>query len=197
LSGCPRNNASPGCHRVSQTGATVFCASGYRQWIDLAHDVTWSDAELAVREGYDSVEHFKRYTTTGMSVDQGKTSNLNAFLALSALTGRSIEDIGTTTFRPPYVPVTLGAIAGRNLGEFYAPRRLLPAHGVHLQLNARLEDYAGWQRPDYYPRPGEASEEAIMRETRSGQQLEYSTFHPSARSRCADLMPLNSCIVSM
>ncbi len=109
------------------------------------------------------VEHFKRYTTTGMSVDQGKTGNLNAFIVLGALTGRQTGEVGTTTFRPPYSPVTLGAIAGRNTGEFYAPRRYLPAHPVHEQLNARIEDY-GWQRPDYYPQQGESAEEAIRRE---------------------------------
>jgi sarcosine oxidase subunit alpha len=134
-----------------------------RQWIDLAHDVTLADAELAVREGYVSVEHFKRYTTTGMSVDQGKTGNLNAFIVLGALTGRDTGEVGTTTFRPPYVPVTLGAIAGRRLGDLYAPRRYLPAHEAHVELGARFEDY-GWQRPDCYPLPGESAEQAIRRE---------------------------------
>jgi sarcosine oxidase subunit alpha len=134
-----------------------------RQWIDLAHDVTVADAELAVREGYVSVEHFKRYTTTGMSVDQGKTGNLNAFVVLGALTGRPTAEVGTTTFRPPYAPVTLGAIAGRRLGELYAPRRYLPAHQVHREIGARFEDY-GWQRPDAYPRTGESIEQAIRRE---------------------------------
>ncbi|MFC1740097.1 sarcosine oxidase subunit alpha family protein [Pseudomonadota bacterium] len=138
----------------------------HRQWIDLAHDVTLGDAELAVREGYVSVEHFKRYTTTGMSVDQGKTGNLNAFIALGALTGRPAGEIGTTTFRPPYTPVTLGAIAGRNIGEFYAPRRYLPAHGTHKKLNACFEDY-GWQRPDYYPLENESAVDAIQREVRT------------------------------
>ena len=140
--------------------------SKQRQWIDLAHDVTFGDAELAVREGYVSVEHFKRYTTTGMSVDQGKTGNLNAFIVLGALTGRNTGEVGTTTFRPPFVPVTLGAIAGRNIGEFYAPRRYLPAHDAHQKLNAQFEDY-GWQRPDCYPRPGESAEQAIHREARA------------------------------
>jgi sarcosine oxidase subunit alpha len=134
-----------------------------RQWIDLAHDVTLGDAELAVREGFVSVEHFKRYTTTGMSVDQGKTGNLNAFMVLGALTGRATGEVGTTTFRPPYVPVTLGAIAGIRKGEFYAPRRLLPAHLVHQKLGGLFEDY-GWQRPDAYPRPGESLQEAVRRE---------------------------------
>ena len=137
-----------------------------RQWIDLAHDVTFGDAELAVREGYVSVEHFKRYTTTGMSVDQGKTGNLNAFVVLGALTSRETGEVGTTTFRPPYLPVTLGAIAGRNIGDFYAPRRYLPAHTAHQKLNAQFEDY-GWQRPDCYPRPGESPEQAIVREAKA------------------------------
>jgi len=141
-------------------------ATRQRQWIDLAHDVTFGDAELAVREGYVSVEHFKRYTTTGMSIDQGKTGNLNAFIVLGALTGRNTGEVGTTTFRPPYVPITLGAIAGRNIGDFYAPRRYLPAHTIHQQLNAQFEDY-GWQRPDCYPRPGESPEQAIHREAKA------------------------------
>jgi len=145
---------------------TTLDTSRQRQWIDLAHDVTFGDAELAVQEGFVPVEHFKRYTTTGMSVDQGKTGNLNAFIVLGALTGKETGDVGTTTFRPPYMPVTLGAIAGRNTGEFYAPRRYLPAHRVHEQLNARMEDY-GWQRPDYYPRKSESAAEAIRREARA------------------------------
>ena len=135
-----------------------------RQWIDLAHDVTFADAELAVQEGYESVEHFKRYTTTGMSVDQGKTGNINAFLVLAALTGKGIEEIGTTTFRPPYMPVTLGAIAGRSQGDFYAPRRFLPAHRIHARLQAHFADYGGLQRPEYYPQEGEAPRAAIQRE---------------------------------
>jgi sarcosine oxidase subunit alpha len=134
-----------------------------RQWIDLAHDVTFGDAELAVREGFVSVEHFKRYTTTGMSVDQGKTGNLNAFIVLGALTGRAAGEVGVTTYRPPYVPVTLGAIAAQRTGERFAPRRYLPAHTVHQRLGAHFEDY-GWQRPDCYPLPGESARDAIRRE---------------------------------
>jgi sarcosine oxidase subunit alpha len=151
---------------ASQVAPVQIDTARPRQWIDLAHDVTFGDAELAVREGYVSVEHFKRYTTTGMSVDQGKTGNLNAFIVLGALTGRDTGEVGTTTFRPPYMPVTLGAIAGRNTGEFYAPRRYLPAHTAHQKLNACFEDY-GWQRPDCYPSQGESNEEAIFREART------------------------------
>ena len=147
----------------AEVGVQRPAASRHRQWIDLAHDVTFGDAELAVREGFVSVEHFKRYTTMGMSVDQGKTGNLNAFVVLGALTGRSPGEVGTTTFRPPYVPVTLGAMAGLRQGEYYAPRRLLPAHLVHTRLNGRFEDY-GWQRPDAYPRQGETLHDAVRRE---------------------------------
>jgi sarcosine oxidase subunit alpha len=134
-----------------------------RQWIDLAHDVTVADAELAVREGFVAVEHFKRYTTTGMALDQGKTGNLNAFHVLGGLTGRATGEVGVTTFRPPYVPVTLGVLAGRRRGEFYAPRRILPAQRVHQRLGAHFEDY-GWQRPDCYPHGGESPADAIRRE---------------------------------
>ena len=159
---------SDGCG-TSAVAATEIMDSRKRQWIDLAHDVTMDDAELAVREGYVSVEHFKRYTTTGMSLDQGKTGNINAFIALAKLTDRSPGEVGTTTFRPPYMPITLGAIAGRDIGEFYAPRRYLPAHSAHLELNASFEDY-GWQRPDCYPREGESFHDAVYREALAVRQ---------------------------
>ncbi len=84
-----------------------------RQWVDFMHDVTVADIELAVRENFVSVEHLKRYTTTGMAVDQGKTSNLNSLTLLAELTNRSIEEVGTTTFRPQFMPVPMGAIAGQ------------------------------------------------------------------------------------
>ncbi len=135
-----------------------------RQWIDLAHDVTLHDAELAVREGYSSVEHFKRFTTTGMSLDQGKTGNINAFLALSSLTGQPVSQVGTTTFRPPYMPVTLGTLAAGRTGDGYAPRKTLAAENTHRKLGARFEDYGGWQRPDWYPRNNETAAQAIERE---------------------------------
>jgi sarcosine oxidase subunit alpha len=147
-----------------QVGKQVLRNGRTRQWIDLAHDVTFDDAELAVREGYVSVEHFKRYTTTGMSVDQGKTGNLNAFIALGSLTGREPGKVGTTTFRPPYMPVTLSAIAGPYLGRFFAAKRQLPAHALHQALGAHFADFGGWQRPEYYPRPGESEQQTIARE---------------------------------
>ena len=101
-----------------------------------------------------------------MSLDQGKTSNTNAFLVLAALTGRAPNDIGTTTFRPPYMPVTLGTLAAQDNGEFFSPRRYLPAHVEHKALGAKFEDY-GWQRPDAYPAPDEDIEAAALREAKA------------------------------
>ena len=137
--------------------------SAKRQWIDLAHDVTTHDAALAVQEGFESVEHFKRYTTAGMSVDQGKTSNTNAFLVLSDLTGSNPDETGTTTYRPPYSPVSAGVMAAQANGDLYAPHRFLPAHAEHEALGALFEDF-GWQRPECYPLQDETPAEAISRE---------------------------------
>jgi sarcosine oxidase subunit alpha len=135
-----------------------------RQWIDLQNDVTVQDVELAARENYSSVEHLKRYTTLGMATDQGKTSNLNGLAVLAEATGREIPDVGTTTFRPPYVPVTLGAVAGMRHGRLHAPWRRLPAHAAHVGLGAEIREYGGWMRPACYPRPGETVAQAIQRE---------------------------------
>jgi sarcosine oxidase subunit alpha len=135
-----------------------------RQWVDFMHDVTVADIELAVRENFVSVEHLKRYTTTGMSADQGKTSNLNALTLLAELTNRSIEEVGTTTFRPQYMPVPMGAIAGQQHGDLFAPARLLPAHDWHVEQGAVFEDYGAWKRPEYYTRNGPDRETAIREE---------------------------------
>jgi sarcosine oxidase subunit alpha len=131
------------------------------QWIDFLHDITASDIELAARENYRSVEHLKRYTTVGMAVDQGKTSNLNALTLLGELTGKTPGETGTTTFRPMFTPVTMGAIAGNRHGDFYDPARLLPAHDWHAARDAAFDDYGGWKRPAYY---GKDREECIARE---------------------------------
>ena len=141
--------------------------SAGRCWIDFQHDVTARDLEIAVRENYVSVEHLKRYTTTGMSVDQGKTSNLNALAILARLTDRSIAETGTTTFRPPFTPVTLGTIAAGRTGRFYRPTRELPTHELQQQLGGVFEEFGGWQRPVAYPCAGEGLEAAIEREVRT------------------------------
>lgn len=134
-----------------------------RQWIDFMHDVTVADIELAVRENFVSVEHLKRHTTTGMSADQGKTSNLNALTLLAELTNRPIEEVGTTTFRPQFMPVPMGAIAGQTHGDFYAPARLLPSHDWHASEGAVFENYGSWKRPEYYA-VGERNRETAIAE---------------------------------
>lgn len=142
----------------------------HRQWIDFQHDVTVADVRLAVREGFDAIEHLKRYTTTGMSVDQGKTSNLNALLLAGELSQRTPMQVGTTTYRPPYTPVTLGAIAGHETSELYAPRRLLVAHDEHVSLGAHFEEAGGWMRPACYPCRGESVQAAAHREALAVRQ---------------------------
>ncbi|MCC5867830.1 MAG: sarcosine oxidase subunit alpha family protein [Gammaproteobacteria bacterium] len=145
-------------------------SSADRQWIDFAHDVTVADIEQAVCENYVSVEHLKRYTTTGMSVDQGKTSNLNALAMLAQLTARTIPQVGTTTFRPNYTPVTLGAIAGARSGELYAPARRMPGHAWHAARDAVFDSYGDWLRPAFYAKVGESREQAIRREVLSQRE---------------------------
>jgi sarcosine oxidase subunit alpha len=151
------------------TGALGYSGGTHRDrtWLDFQHDVTVSDVDLAARENLVSVEHVKRYTTVGMSIDQGKTSNLNALAVLAERTNRTIPEVGTTTFRPFFVPVTLGAIAGGRTGRFYRPTRLLPAHRQHEALGAHFEDYGAWKRPACYPRAKETHAAAIHREVRA------------------------------
>jgi sarcosine oxidase subunit alpha len=132
------------------------------QWVDFLHDVTVSDIELACHENLRSVEHVKRYTTTGMAIDQGKTSNLNALTLLGDFTGRNPGEVGTTTFRPNFVPVTMDAIAGVRRGSLYSPARRLPAHDWHAAHGAVFEDYGGWDRPAYY---GDDRDACIREET--------------------------------
>jgi sarcosine oxidase subunit alpha len=135
-----------------------------RSFVDFQNDVTVGDIELAVREGFTSVEHLKRYTTTGMGTDQGRTSNVNALAILAATLGQSIAETGTTTFRPPVTPVTLGALAGRNVGALAEPVRTTPMHDWHTAHGAVFEDVGQWKRPWYYARDGEDMAAAVRRE---------------------------------
>jgi sarcosine oxidase subunit alpha len=140
---------------------------GTRQWIDFQHDVTTKDVELAAREGYVSVEHLKRYTTLGMATDQGKTGNLAGLQLLAAETERSPAEVGTTTFRPPYTPLLMGAITGLGRGTRLQTRRHLPAHEAQIASGAFFRDYGLWYRPAAYPEPDESLEAAIAREVLS------------------------------
>lgn len=129
--------------------------SGKRAWVDLQNDVTVKDIYLAHMEGYRSVEHLKRYTTLGMATDQGKTANVLALAVMAAATGRSIEETGTTIFRPPYTPVAIGAIAGRARGRHFRPTRLPPSHKWAEQQGATFTTAGAWLRAEMFPAAGE------------------------------------------
>jgi sarcosine oxidase, subunit alpha len=135
-----------------------------KQFVDLQNDVSAQDVALAARENYRSVEHLKRYTTTGMGTDQGKTSNVNALLLMGEHTGRAPPAVGTTRFRPPFAPVTLGAIAGRRAGSLYRALKELPARDWHAAHGALFETYGDWRRPAAYPQRGESVEQSALRE---------------------------------
>jgi sarcosine oxidase, subunit alpha len=135
-------------------------------FIDYQNDVTAKDIRLAVREGFRSVEHFKRYTTTGMATDQGRTSNLNAMAIAGEELGIPMGQVGITTFRPPYTPVTFGTLAGYNRGETFAPARRTPIHDWAVERGAVFEDVGLWKRARYFPQPGEDMEAAVRRECR-------------------------------
>ena len=140
---------------------------GAKHFVDLQNDVTAADVELASREGYRSVEHLKRYTTTGMGTDQGKTSNVNALAILAGTLGAEISQVGTTTFRPPYTPVTIGAFAGHEKGDLLDPIRRTPLHHWHESVGAVFENVGQWRRPWYYPKPGESMQDAVNREVKA------------------------------
>ena len=135
-----------------------------KHFVDFQNDVTAADIALATREGYRSVEHVKRYTTTGMGTDQGKTSNVNTIALIGRATGAEIENVGATTFRAPYTPVTFGAFAGRDIGELSDPVRVTAMHDWHAAHGAVFEDVGQWKRPWYYPRAGESMQQAVNRE---------------------------------
>lgn len=141
-----------------------------KAFVDFANDVTARDVAVAARENYVSVEHLKRYTTLGMGIDQGKTSNVNGLLLMGDLTGRQPGEVGTTKFRPPYTPVRFGALAGPEVGSLYMPLRRLPAHGWHVARGGSMEEYGEWLRPAAYPVANETWEAAAQREARAARE---------------------------
>jgi sarcosine oxidase, subunit alpha len=144
--------------------ATQLSGVRGKQFVDLQNDVSAGDVGLAAQENYRSVEHLKRYTTTGMGTDQGKTSNVNALVLMGEFTGREPADVGTTKFRPPFAPVALGLIAGRRVGALYRPLKHLPAHAWHQARGALFEQFGNWVRPAAYPVAHESLESAARRE---------------------------------
>ncbi len=137
-----------------------------KRFVDHQDDVTTSDVKLAHREGFISVEHLKRYTTLGMGTDQGKTSNLNGLAIMASLTGKTIPETGTTTFRPPYTPVSIGLLGGPEVGKHFAPLRRTAMDSWHDEQGCEWIDAGLWRRPRYYPKAGEGIFEAYVRETK-------------------------------
>ncbi|MCA0434224.1 MAG: (2Fe-2S)-binding protein [Proteobacteria bacterium] len=135
-----------------------------KAFVDFQNDVTAKDVATAHQEGYLSVEHLKRYTTLGMGTDQGKTSNINALAMMADLRGLSVNETGTTTFRPPYLPLTVGAIAGRSVGHHFRPTRRSPLHDWHAAHGVTFIEAGLWMRAWYYDWAGRTPEEAYVRE---------------------------------
>ena len=135
-----------------------------RAFVDMQNDVTSKDLALATREGFRSIEHVKRYTTTGMATDQGKTSNLNALDIVARQLGKRVAEVGLTTFRMPYTPVTFGSFAGPARGELFDPVRTTPVHAWAAAHGAVFEDVGLWKRARYFPRAAEGMHAAVARE---------------------------------
>jgi sarcosine oxidase subunit alpha len=142
--------------------------SGDKSFVDWQHDVTTRDLALATREGFQAIEHVKRYTTTGMATDQGKTSNLNAMAIVAKSLGVAIPTVGLTTFRMPYTPVTFGSLAGISRGDLFDPVRTTPTHSWAQARGAVFENVGLWKRARYFPRGGgEDMQAAVARECRA------------------------------
>ena len=135
-----------------------------KAFVDFQNDVTLDDVKLAHREGYQSVEHLKRYTTLGMGTDQGKTSNINALAIMAGLREVTIAEAGTTTFRPPYSPIAVGALAGRSIGHHFRPVRRSPLHDWHIANGAEMIEAGPWMRAWYYKWAGATPEVAYVEE---------------------------------
>ena len=138
-----------------------------KHMVDHQDDVTAADIRLAAREGFRSVEHVKRYTTVGMGTDQGKTANVNGLAILADALGKTVPEVGFTTYRPPYTPVSFGALAGRDTGPLMDPVRCTAMHEWHEAHGAVFEPVGQWHRPWWYPRQGEDKHAAVARECRA------------------------------
>ena len=140
-----------------------------KPFVDYQNDATAKDIKLALREGFRSIEHVKRYTTTGMGTDQGKLGNMHALGIISETANSKMGELGTTTFRPPYTPLTFGTIVGRNVGEYFDVFRKTPIHEWHVKNKAEFENVGQWKRAWYYPKNGENMHDAVQRESKAAR----------------------------
>jgi len=157
----PRRGPVPPVWFIPSVGARN---EGNKHFVDYQSDVTIADLELAAREGYSSVEHLKRYTTLGMATDQGKTSSVNGLAILADIRDAAIPEVGTTTYRPPYTPISMGAIAGTKARNLFQPVRRTPITDWHMEKGAHFEPVGLWRRPYCYPHGTEEKRTAINRE---------------------------------
>jgi sarcosine oxidase, subunit alpha len=138
-----------------------------KPFVDYQNDATAKDIKLALREGFRSIEHVKRYTTTGMGTDQGKLGNMHALGIIAETAGVKMGELGTTTFRPPYTPLTFGTIVGRNVGEYFDTFRRTPMNDWHIEHKAKFENVGQWKRAWYYPKNNETMNDAVQRESKA------------------------------
>ena len=166
--------AAPSASSVSEEAIRplweIPCHGHKKKFHEFQNDSTSADIQLATREGMISVEHTKRYTTTGMGTDQGKTSNVNGLAIMAEAQGREIPAVGTTTFRPPYTPQAFGAIGGQDRRDLFEQERTTSMHGWHVANDAVFEDVGDWKRPWYFPKSGEDMHAAVLRECRATRE---------------------------
>ena len=141
-----------------------------KPFVDYQNDATAKDIKLALREGFRSIEHVKRYTTTGMGTDQGKLGNMHALGIIADTAKLQMGELGTTTFRPPYTPLTFGTIVGRNVGEYFDIFRKTPMHDWHVDNKAEFENVGQWKRAWYYPKNNEDMHQAVQRESKAARE---------------------------
>ncbi|RTE64881.1 sarcosine oxidase subunit alpha family protein [Amphritea opalescens] len=135
-----------------------------KQFVDYQTDVTAAGIEIACREGFEAIEHVKRYTAMGFGTDQGKLGNINGMAVAAKALNKTIPETGTTVFRPNYTPIAFGAIIGRNAGALFEPERYTAMHKWHVEQGAMFEDVGQWKRPWYYPQKGESMQQSLNRE---------------------------------
>jgi sarcosine oxidase subunit alpha len=147
---------------IAETGEKVSRRA--KAFVDWQNDVGAADIELAIREGFESIEHIKRYTALGFGTDQGKLGNINGMALAARTMGKTIPQVGTTTYRPNYVPISFGLFAGLERGELFDPVRKTSAHAAHVAAGSPFEDVGQWKRPWYFPKAGEDIHAAVKRE---------------------------------
>jgi sarcosine oxidase subunit alpha len=171
LSACVQEGNAAGAGADAPARASVRTSivvppwtGGEKAFVDFQNDVTTRDLAIAASEGFRSIEHVKRYTTAGMATDQGKTANLNVMATVAGLTNRAVPEVGHTTYRMPYTPVTFGALAGAARGDLFEPLRRSPMHDWARGHNAVFENVGQWQRARWFARAGEDMHRAVVRE---------------------------------